>query len=144
MCIGGQSDGKSSLLEVHRPSASPRPRLGASAPLSTRPCPPQRAPFSARQAFLGFRFNVRAVEIGTRRPLVIQMIHNSEAAEPRVSFWEAPVGGSAEPSASGRGFESVPVEGAAEEIQRRTQVHAVPAPPPRTAPPTAAARRAPP
>jgi hypothetical protein len=50
VAIGGQSDGKSSLLE----------------------------------AFLGFRFNVREVEMGTRRPLMLQMVHNPEATEPRV------------------------------------------------------------
>jgi Dynamin family len=46
--IGGQSDGKSSLLE----------------------------------AFLGFRFNVREVEMGTRRPLIVQMIHDPNAESP--------------------------------------------------------------
>ncbi|KFM24409.1 Dynamin-like protein C [Auxenochlorella protothecoides] len=49
VAIGGQSDGKSSLLE----------------------------------AFLGFRFNVREVEMGTRRPLIVQMVHDSTAEEPR-------------------------------------------------------------
>ena len=50
--IGGQSDGKSSLLE----------------------------------ALLGFRFNVREVEMGTRRPLVLQMVHDPTALEPRCRF----------------------------------------------------------
>eukprot|EP00892_Ulva_mutabilis_P000651 jgi/Ulvmu1/10587/UM065_0041.1 len=49
VAIGGQSDGKSSLLE----------------------------------AFLGFRFNVREVEMGTRRPLIVQMVHDPEAEVPR-------------------------------------------------------------
>lgn len=49
VAVGGQSDGKSSLLE----------------------------------ALLGFRFNVREVEMGTRRPLMLQMIHDSNALEPR-------------------------------------------------------------
>ena len=35
-------------------------------------------------ALLGFRFNVREVEMGTRRPLTIQMVHNPEAHEPVV------------------------------------------------------------
>ncbi|KAK9789025.1 hypothetical protein WJX73_002091 [Symbiochloris irregularis] len=48
VAIGGQSDGKSSLLE----------------------------------AFLGFKFNVREVEMGTRRPLIVQMFHNPEAVTP--------------------------------------------------------------
>lgn len=49
VAVGGQSDGKSSLLE----------------------------------ALLGFRFNVKEVEMGTRRPLMLQMIHDPEALEPR-------------------------------------------------------------
>ncbi|KAL3652566.1 Dynamin-related protein 5A [Castilleja foliolosa] len=52
VAIGGQSDGKSSLLE----------------------------------ALLGFRFNVREVEMGTRRPLILQMVHDSSALEPRCRF----------------------------------------------------------
>lgn len=54
VAIGGQSDGKSSLLE----------------------------------ALLGFRFNVREVEMGTRRPLVLQMVHDPAALEPRCRFQE--------------------------------------------------------
>lgn len=49
VAIGGQSDGKSSLME----------------------------------AFLGFRFNVREVEMGTRRPLIVQMVHDPSAEAPR-------------------------------------------------------------
>lgn len=52
VAIGGQSDGKSSLLE----------------------------------ALLGFRFNVREVEMGTRRPLVLQMVHDPTALEPKCRF----------------------------------------------------------
>jgi hypothetical protein len=52
VAIGGQSDGKSSLLE----------------------------------ALLGFRFNVREVEMGTRRPLVLQMVHDPTVLEPRCRF----------------------------------------------------------
>lgn len=52
VAIGGQSDGKSSLLE----------------------------------ALLGFRFNVREVEMGTRRPLILQMVHDPTAVEPRCRF----------------------------------------------------------
>jgi len=52
VAIGGQSDGKSSLLE----------------------------------ALLGFRFNVREVEMGTRRPLILQMVHDPTALEPRCRF----------------------------------------------------------
>ena len=50
--MGGQSDGKSSLLE----------------------------------ALLGFKFNVREVEMGTRRPLMVQMQFDPEAREPQISF----------------------------------------------------------
>ncbi|EIE25943.1 hypothetical protein COCSUDRAFT_35468 [Coccomyxa subellipsoidea C-169] len=49
VAIGGQSDGKSSLLE----------------------------------AFLGFKFNVREVEMGTRRPLICLMVHDPTAETPR-------------------------------------------------------------
>ncbi|OWM81415.1 dynamin-related protein 5A [Punica granatum] len=52
VALGGQSDGKSSLLE----------------------------------ALLGFRFNVRDVEMGTRRPLILQMVHDPSALEPRCRF----------------------------------------------------------
>ncbi|XP_057968663.1 dynamin-related protein 5A [Malania oleifera] len=54
VALGGQSDGKSSLLE----------------------------------ALLGFRFNVREVEMGTRRPLILQMVHDSTALDPRCRFQE--------------------------------------------------------
>lgn len=49
VAIGGQSDGKSSLME----------------------------------AFLGFRFNICSSEMGTRRPLIVQMLHDAAATEPR-------------------------------------------------------------
>nr|GMD90184.1 dynamin-related protein 5A [Ipomoea batatas] len=52
VAIGGQSDGKSSLLE----------------------------------ALLGFRFNIREVEMGTRRPLILQMVHDPTSLEPRCRF----------------------------------------------------------
>lgn len=52
VALGGQSDGKSSLLE----------------------------------ALLGFKFNVREVEMGTRRPLMLQMVHDPSALEPRCRF----------------------------------------------------------
>ena len=52
--VGGQSDGKSSLLE----------------------------------AFLGFRFNLREVEMGTRRPLVVQMNHSEAHTDPECCFQE--------------------------------------------------------
>ncbi|XVF18825.1 hypothetical protein REPUB_Repub11eG0056300 [Reevesia pubescens] len=54
VALGGQSDGKSSLLE----------------------------------ALIGFRFNVREVKMGTRRPLILQMVHDPSALEPRCRFQE--------------------------------------------------------
>ncbi|KAF6257921.1 P-loop containing nucleoside triphosphate hydrolase protein [Scenedesmus sp. NREL 46B-D3] len=49
VAIGGQSDGKSSLME----------------------------------AFLGFKFQLVQSEMGTRRPLIVQMVHDPTAQEPR-------------------------------------------------------------
>lgn len=57
VALGGQSDGKSSLLE----------------------------------ALLGFRFNVREVEMGTRRPLILQMVHDPSALDPRCRFQVNPL-----------------------------------------------------
>ncbi|XVF70187.1 hypothetical protein PTKIN_Ptkin11bG0141200 [Pterospermum kingtungense] len=54
VAIGGQSHGKSSLLE----------------------------------ALFGFRFNVCQVEMGTRRPLILQMLHDPSAPNPRCRFQE--------------------------------------------------------
>jgi len=52
VALGGQSDGKNSLLE----------------------------------AILGSRFNVREVEMGSRRPLILQMVYDPSALEPRCRF----------------------------------------------------------
>ncbi|KAE8769665.1 Dynamin-like protein C [Hordeum vulgare] len=41
---------------------------------------------SLLEALLGFRFNVREVEMGTRRPLVLQMVHDPTALDPRYRF----------------------------------------------------------
>jgi hypothetical protein len=38
---------------------------------------------SLMEAFLGFRFNVREVEMGTRRPLIVQMVHDPAAESPK-------------------------------------------------------------
>ncbi|KAG8082043.1 hypothetical protein GUJ93_ZPchr0014g47303 [Zizania palustris] len=38
---------------------------------------------SLLEALLGFRFNVREVEMGNRRPLVLQMVHDPTALDPR-------------------------------------------------------------
>lgn len=78
--MGGQSDGKSSLLE----------------------------------ALLGFRFNVREVEMGTRRPLIVQMVHDPAAKEPRCRLQDE----------DGEGFGPALPEGrVAEAIVQRTQEH---------------------
>ncbi|KAI3992659.1 hypothetical protein MKX01_007981 [Papaver californicum] len=44
--------------------------------------------FNVLEALLGFRFNVREVEMGTRRPLILQMVHDESAIEPRCRFQE--------------------------------------------------------
>ncbi|KAL4853400.1 Dynamin-related protein 5A [Chlorella vulgaris] len=80
VAIGGQSDGKSSLLE----------------------------------AFLGFRFNVKEVEMGTRRPLIVQMVHDPSALEPRCRLQEE----------DGDDYSAViPEASIAEAIRERTEVH---------------------
>ncbi|KAG2439371.1 hypothetical protein HXX76_004729 [Chlamydomonas incerta] len=81
VAIGGQSDGKSSLLE----------------------------------AFLGFRFNVREVEMGTRRPLIVQMVHDPTAQEPRCRLQEE--------DSDEYGPPIVPETAVADAIQRRTEDH---------------------
>ncbi|KAG2453440.1 hypothetical protein HYH02_001663 [Chlamydomonas schloesseri] len=81
VAIGGQSDGKSSLLE----------------------------------AFLGFRFNVREVEMGTRRPLIVQMVHDPTAQEPRCRLQEE--------DSDEYGPPIVPETAVADAIQRRTEEH---------------------
>ncbi|KAG2498836.1 hypothetical protein HYH03_003029 [Edaphochlamys debaryana] len=81
VAIGGQSDGKSSLLE----------------------------------AFLGFRFNVREVEMGTRRPLIVQMVHDPTALEPRCRLQEE--------DSDEYGAPIVPETAVADAIQRRTEEH---------------------
>jgi hypothetical protein len=101
VAIGGQSDGKSSLLEAflgvrHTQSTTglgqkqqARQLNGLTAWSSQRvqpgmapPCahaPSCHLPRPAHQ----FRFNVREVEMGTRRPLIVQMVHDPAAMQPR-------------------------------------------------------------
>ncbi|MEW5303991.1 MAG: hypothetical protein WDW38_003211 [Sanguina aurantia] len=81
VAIGGQSDGKSSLLE----------------------------------AFLGFRFNVREVEMGTRRPLIVQMIHDPTAQEPRCRLQEE--------DSDEYGPPIIPETAVADAIMKRTEEH---------------------
>lgn len=81
VAIGGQSDGKSSLLE----------------------------------AFLGYRFNVREVEMGTRRPLIVQMVHDPSALEPRCRLQEE--------KSEEYGPVITPETAVAEAIMRRTEEH---------------------
>ena len=68
VAIGGQSDGKSSLLE---------------ALLGVRQHDPSSVGRVISKRRVQFRFNVREVEIGTRRPLIVQMIHEPSRSEPR-------------------------------------------------------------
>eukprot|EP00899_Mesostigma_viride_P015033 jgi/Mesvir1/23530/Mv18231-RA.1 len=79
--IGGQSDGKSSLLE----------------------------------AFLGFRFNIRDVEMGTRRPLTLQMIHDPTAQEPRCCLQNE--------DSDEYGPPIVPASSVSDCIRQRTETH---------------------
>ncbi|KAJ9518938.1 hypothetical protein QJQ45_026218 [Haematococcus lacustris] len=81
VAIGGQSDGKSSLLE----------------------------------AFLGFRFNVREVEMGTRRPLIVQMYHDPTAQEPRCRLQEE--------DTDDYGPPIIPETAVADAIMKRTEDH---------------------
>ncbi|GAX74014.1 hypothetical protein CEUSTIGMA_g1464.t1 [Chlamydomonas eustigma] len=81
VAIGGQSDGKSSLLE----------------------------------AFLGFRFNVREVEMGTRRPLIVQMYHDPTAQEPRCRLQDE--------DGEDYGLPIQPETAVADAITRRTEEH---------------------
>ncbi|MFQ6669871.1 hypothetical protein Gotur_034954, partial [Gossypium turneri] len=43
---------------------------------------------SLLEALLGLRFNVREIEMGTRQPLILQMVHYRSALEPRCHFQE--------------------------------------------------------
>lgn len=81
VAIGGQSDGKSSLLE----------------------------------AFLGFRFNIREVEMGTRRPLICQMVHDPTAQQPRCRIQDE--------DSEEYGPPIMPETAVAEEIKQRTEQH---------------------
>ncbi len=93
MAIGGQSDGKSSLLEAFLgvSSAAGACKWWRRAAESDVPCcmlharnhhaalrPPLPLPKKTQ-----FRFNVREVEMGTRRPLIVQMVHDPAALQPR-------------------------------------------------------------
>jgi hypothetical protein len=79
-------------------------------PRLTRPRRPRLAPSLLPK----FRFNVREVEMGTRRPLIVQMVHDPAALQPRCRLQEE---GSEE-------FGPVLPESAiADAIVRRTQEH---------------------
>ncbi|KAG4152684.1 hypothetical protein ERO13_D04G137250v2 [Gossypium hirsutum] len=43
---------------------------------------------SLLEALLGFRFNVREIEMGTQQPFLLQMVHYRSALEPRCRFQE--------------------------------------------------------
>lgn len=99
VAIGGQSDGKSSLLEaflgVRAPGREAGGRatcaceLAASALRSRSRYPADRPPHTAPRSHTPqFRFNVREVEMGTRRPLIVQMVHDPAAQQPRCRLQE--------------------------------------------------------
>ncbi|MCO5548056.1 hypothetical protein L7F22_001512 [Adiantum nelumboides] len=81
VALGGQSDGKSSLLE----------------------------------ALLGFRFNIREVEMGTRRPLMLQMVHDASALEPLCRLQDE--------DSDDYGPVIAPASAVAEAIKLRTEEH---------------------
>eukprot|EP00210_Caulerpa_lentillifera_P005392 g5154.t1 len=70
---------------------------------------------SLLEAFLGFRFNIREVEIGTRRPLIAQMIHDPTALQPRCRLQNE--------DDDEYGPPIVPETAIASAIQQRTEVH---------------------
>ncbi|MBA0817845.1 hypothetical protein Gohar_021418 [Gossypium harknessii] len=43
---------------------------------------------SLLEALLGFRFSVREIEMGARRPLILQMVHDPSVLEPCCRFQE--------------------------------------------------------
>eukprot|EP00798_Chlamydomonas_sp_ICE-L_P023671 gene23671-9206_t len=98
VAIGGQSDGKSSLLEAF---------------LGFR--------FNVREVVMGtrrpliFRFNVREVEMGTRRPLIVQMNHDPTAQEPRCRLQEE--------DSEEYGPVITPESEVAQHIMKRTETH---------------------
>ena len=70
---------------------------------------------SLMEAFLGFRFNVREVEMGTRRPLIVQMVHDAAALEPRCRLQEE--------DGEEYGPPIVPETAVADAIMERTKAH---------------------
>lgn len=62
-----------------------------------------------------FRFNVREVEMGTRRPLIVQMVHDASAAEPRCRLQDE--------DSEEYGPVITPETAVADAIMRRTQDH---------------------
>jgi hypothetical protein len=76
------------------------------------------------EGLLGFQFNVVSSNIGTRRPLIIQMINNPEKHDPSCRFLSESVPESGAAAASGFSAgdleEETSVGNLAQEIQRRT------------------------
>ncbi len=62
-----------------------------------------------------FRFNVREVEMGTRRPLIVQMYHDPTAQEPRCRLQEE--------DSDEYGPPIVPETAVADAIMKRTEEH---------------------
>lgn len=65
--------------------------------------------------YLQFRFNVREVEMGTRRPLIVQMYHDPMAQEPRCRLQDE--------DSEEYGQPIVPETAVADAIMRRTEEH---------------------
>lgn len=64
---------------------------------------------------LQFRFNVREVEMGTRRPLIVQMVHDPTALEPRCRLQDE--------DSDEYGPPILPETAVAEAIMQRTKEH---------------------
>jgi hypothetical protein len=64
---------------------------------------------------LQFRFNVREVEMGTRRPLIVQMVHDPSAPEPRCRLQEE--------DSEEYGPPIMPETAVADAIMKRTKEH---------------------
>lgn len=124
VAIGGQSDGKSSLMEAFlgvrpgelRPGAQ---RTAAHTLAGGAPCSMQY-PCAVPGHLLvclptQFRFNVREVEMGTRRPLIVQMVHDPSALEPRCRLQEE--------NSEEYGAPIMPETAVADAIMKRTKEH---------------------
>jgi hypothetical protein len=121
VAIGGQSDGKSSLMEAFL-GVSPVPCQADSCGGEVLLCCGARTLLCVSDHHphtlllpLQFRFNVREVEMGTRRPLIVQMVHDPTALEPRCRLQEE--------DSEEYGPPIMPETAVADAIMKRTKEH---------------------